>query len=175
MLILPWLPQWVIYCQPCTVPSPPITETTCLKAKNHNPVFWTSSCSEAIITRWQLSFPLPIAASSPKELQMYHPTRSVFCCPLCSLRSHGGGITKCWDLQHCHPQMTHCETVSTSTLEPAGSQLSLGLSEAEALMKAPKHCGTSTIKRNREIILWREELWGNARMPSYFWLENFLH
>lgn len=52
---------------------PPITATTCLRKKSDNPMFWTSSCSGAIITHWQLLFPLPIAASSHKELQMYLP------------------------------------------------------------------------------------------------------
>ena len=142
-----------------------------LKKKSDNPVFWTSSCSEAIITHWQLSLPLPIAASPGEELQMYHLTRSAFCCPLCSLRIQGGGIMKCWDLQHCGSQMTHCENVSASTLKPAGSQSSLGLSETETQWK---HLGRCTIKRNKEIMLLREGLWGNARMSSYFWLENFL-
>ena len=66
-----------------------------IKDLSDNPVFWTSSFFEAIITHWQLSFLLPIAASSHKELQMYHPTRSDFCCPLCSLRIQGEGIMKC--------------------------------------------------------------------------------
>lgn len=57
----------------------PVTATTCVRSDN--PVLRTYSCSEAIIARWQLSFPLPIASSPPEELQMYHPIRDVFCWP----------------------------------------------------------------------------------------------
>lgn len=170
MLILPWLPQWVICCQPNLVPSPPITETTCLKGKNDNPVFWTRSCSEAIIIRWQLSFPLPRTASLPKKLQMNHPTRNVSAALHAhwEFREEGSRNAEIYAPRHAR---WHTETVSTSTLEPAGSQLSLGLSEAEALIWTPWQIHN---KRKQEIILLKEGLWGNARMPSYFWLEEFL-